>query len=245
MPDKKNDPRERLIVALDASSMDDALRAVDMLGESARWFKVGCQLFTSCGSEVVGRIKRAGFKVFLDLKFHDIPATVSLTGRCAADMDVDIFNVHALGGWKMMKTTVEDLCVHCAKAGKPRPSVIAVTVLTSMTAVDLNEIGVPDSPAEEVLRLARLAKASGLDGVVASPLETRLIRERVGDDFLIITPGVRPSWAGKDDQIRIKTPAEAIKDGADHIVVGRPILKAANPADAAKRVLDEIASAMR
>ncbi len=245
MPDKKEDPRERLIVALDTSSMDDAMRAVDLVGESARWFKVGCQLFTSSGREVVARIKRAGFKVFLDLKFHDIPATVSLTGKCAADMDVDLFNVHALGGWKMMKTTVDDVSAHCAKAGKPRPSVIAVTVLTSMTAVDLNEIGVPDSPEEEVLRLARLAKASGMDGVVASPLETRLIRERVGEGFLIVTPGVRPSWAGKDDQSRVKTPAEAIKEGADHIVVGRPILKATNPADAAKRVLDEIASAIR
>jgi orotidine-5'-phosphate decarboxylase len=245
MPDKKDDPRERLIIALDTSSMDDALRSVDLLGGSARWFKVGSQLFTSCGRDVVARIKSAGFKVFLDLKFHDIPATVSLAGICAADIDVDIFNVHALGGWKMMKTTMDDVSAHCAKSGKPRPSIIAVTVLTSMTSADLNEIGVPDAPDKEVLRLARLAKASGLDGVVASPLETRLIREKVGDGFLIITPGVRPSWAGKDDQSRVKTPAEAIKDGADHIVVGRPILKATNPADAAKRVLDEIASAMR
>lgn len=245
MPDKNNDPQERLIIALDTSSMDEALRSVDLLGGSARWFKVGSQLFTSCGKEVVGRIKRAGFKVFLDLKFHDIPATVSLAGMCAADMDADLFNVHALGGWKMMKTTMDEVSAHCAKAGKPRPSIIAVTVLTSMTSADLNEIGVPGSPDEEVIRLARLAKASGLDGVVASPLETRLIREKVGDGFLIVTPGVRPLWAGKDDQSRVKTPAEAIKEGADHIVVGRPILKAANPSDAAKRVLDEIVSAMR
>jgi orotidine-5'-phosphate decarboxylase len=244
MPNKKDDPRERLIIALDTSSMDEAMRSVDLLGESARWFKVGSQLFTSCGREVVARIKSAGFKVFLDLKYHDIPATVSLAGICAADMDADLFNVHALGGAKMMKTTVDDVSTHCAKVGKPRPSIIAVTVLTSMSAADLNEIGVPDSPEQEVLRLARLAKVSGLDGVVASPLETRLIRERVGGDFIIVTPGVRPSWAGKDDQSRVKTPAEAIKEGADYIVVGRPILKAVNPADAAKRVLDEIASAL-
>lgn len=245
MSDKKTDPGEKLIIALDTSSMDDAMRSVELLGGSARWFKVGCQLFTSCGVEVVTRIKRAGFNVFLDLKFHDIPATVSLTGRGAADMGVDLFNVHALGGWKMMKTTMDDVSAHCEKLGKPRPRIIAVTVLTSMTDVDINEIGIPDTPEEEVLRLARLTKASGLDGVVASPMETRMIRERVGDDFLIVTPGVRPSWAGKDDQNRVKTPYEAIKEGADHIVVGRPILKAANPADAAKRVLDEIASALR
>lgn len=244
MPDNKTDPRERLIIALDTSSMDDAMRSVDILGGMAGWFKVGSQLFTSCGREAVERIKRAGFKVFLDLKFHDIPATVSLSGRAAADMGVDLFNVHALGGSKMMKTTLDDLSAHCAKTGKPRPAVIAVTVLTSMSAADLNEVGAPDAPDGQVIRLARLAKASGLDGVVASPLETRLIRETVGDGFIIVTPGVRPSWAGKDDQIRVKTPAEAIQEGADHIVVGRPILKAANPADAAKRVLDEIASAI-
>ena len=244
MPNKKDDPRERLIIALDVSSMDDAMRSVDLLGGSARWFKVGSQLFTACGREVVARIKSAGFKVFLDLKFHDIPATVSLAGISAADMGVDLFNVHASGGSKMMKATMDDVSAHCAKAGKPRPSIIAVTVLTSMTSADLNEIGVPDAPEAEVIRLARLAKASGLDGVVASPLETRLIREKVGGGFLIITPGVRPTWSGKDDQSRIKTPAEAIKDGADHIVVGRPILKATNPADAAKRVLDEIATAI-
>jgi orotidine-5'-phosphate decarboxylase len=245
MPQGNDDPRERLIIALDVSSMDGAMRSVDLLGGSARWFKVGSQLFTSCGKEVVARIKSAGFKVFLDLKFHDIPATVSLAGISAADMGVDLFNVHASGGSKMMKATMDDVSAHCARAGKPRPSIIAVTVLTSMTSVDLNEIGAPDTPDDQVIRLARLAKASGLDGVVASPLETRLIREKVGDGFLIVTPGVRPTWAGKDDQSRVKTPAEAIKEGADHIVVGRPILKATNPADAAKRVLDEIATAMR
>ncbi|VAX24419.1 Orotidine 5'-phosphate decarboxylase [hydrothermal vent metagenome] len=239
-----SDAKDRLIISLDVPSRDSAMRVVESLNGSVRWVKVGSQLFTAEGPKVVADLKKAGFNVFLDLKFHDIPNTVASAGRSAVDLGVDLFNVHAMGGSAMMKKTVEELSSYCEKTRKPKPKIIAVTVLTSMNADDLKEIGFNSQPDEMVLRLARLAKESGLNGVVSSPWEVSAIKSAMGEGFLVVTPGVRPSWAVKDDQVRIKTPAEAIKEGADMLVVGRPVLKADNPADSANRIIDEINSAL-
>jgi len=237
--------RERLMVALDVSSLGEARRAVERLRGVAGWFKVGSQLFTSAGPAVVEMIKNtSSAKVFVDLKFHDIPATVALAGKAVADLGADLFNVHAMGGARMMETASRQVVDHCAERGRPKPLIIAVTVLTSMSSTDLDGIGITSTPMELALDYAALAKRSGMDGVVASPEEARAIKDKVGKDFVVVTPGVRPSWAGADDQRRIKTPAEAIKNGADYLVVGRPIMKADDPAEAAARIVEEIESAI-
>lgn len=240
MNSKKAQAREKLMVALDVAALDEVARAVDMLADSAGWFKVGSQLFTAEGPEVVEIIKATGAKVFLDLKYHDIPNTVSLAGRAAASLGVDLFNVHALGGVGMMSAVVKEVTDHCKEQERSRPRIIAVTVLTSMKEEDLRDIGVEATAQEMALRLAALARKSGLDGVVASAHEVRAIKEKVGEDFLVVTPGVRPAWAAANDQKRVMTPAEAIREGADYLVVGRPIMKAKDPAEAARRVLEEI-----
>ncbi|MBI4665996.1 MAG: orotidine-5'-phosphate decarboxylase [Nitrospinae bacterium] len=238
------DPAERLMVALDLPTADEALRMVDSLGNIVRWFKVGSQLFTACGPDIVIKIKGMGFKVFLDLKFHDIPTTVSLAGVSAAKLGVDMFNVHSMGGTRMMSKTVSGVSDFCADKGLKRPIIIAVTALTSMTGPDLNEIGIGGQAADAVKNLAGLAKNSGLDGVVASPEEVAMIKDACGEGFVVVTPGVRPVWAERDDQARAQTPFGAIRNGSDYLVVGRPILKAQHPADAAQRTLDEIAAAL-
>jgi len=233
------------MVALDVPTREAALRAVESLKGAVRWFKVGKQLFTSLGPGIVKDIKNAsGAKIFLDLKFHDIPATVALAGKAAAELGVEMFNVHALGGSRMMGATVREVKAHCEQKGLPVPMMIAVTILTSMSDSDLKEIGIEATAAKMVERLAALAKQSGMDGVVASPEEARMIKTSLGAGFKVITPGVRPAWAGADDQTRIKTPFEAIKDGSDYLVVGRPILKAQEPAEGALRVIEEISEAM-
>lgn len=234
---------DRLIVALDVPSFDDAIRAVKILRNSVTWFKVGSQLFTAGGPQIVRVIKDTGAKVFLDLKYHDIPTTVSLAGREAARMGVDMFNVHAFGGMRMMTAVANDVKEFCEGNGITKPIMLGVTVLTSMGADDLLELFIHRTPLEMVLHLARLVKKSGLDGVVASAKEAWEIKDRVDKKLLVVTPGIRPAWANQGDQQRIKTPKEAIRAGADFIVVGRPILGDEYPEDAAKKVIAEIEEA--
>ena len=232
--------KERLIVALDVDTKEKALYLVDRLKKDVKIFKIGSELFTSCGPQIVQGVRDRSCEVFLDLKFHDIPNTVAKSAVSAARLGVFLFNVHAIGGLDMMKKAAEAVSEEAKKLKTPKPKVIAVTVLTSMDENNLKKVGVGDSMEAQVLRLAKLAKESGLDGVVASAAEIKPIRAALGKDFVIVTPGVRPSWAAVNDQRRVATPKEAIDSGADFIVVGRPIIEAPDPAEAAKKVLKEI-----
>ncbi len=231
---------EKLIVALDVPGLNDAEKLVKSLSTSVKIFKVGKELFTSAGSEVVKMIHSHRAKVFLDLKFHDIPNTVA--GACAAATRLGVFmmNVHASGGSTMMKAAAEAVKKTAKGLNYPEPILIGVTVLTSMAQSDLVEIGVQKELPIQVKDLAVLAKSAGLGGVVASPLEIETIRKATGKDFVIVTPGVRPEWASTGDQKRVMTPKEAVQKGADFIVVGRPITADKDPLNAAKRILDEI-----
>ncbi len=233
---------DRLIVALDVSSYDKAERVVGRLGGEIKWFKIGSQLYTCAGPAVVEMVKAAGCKVFLDLKYHDIPATVSRAAVAAAGLRVDMLNVHALGGRRMLEASVNSVEEYCGREKLAKPIMIAVTILTSMDAEDLKEIGLEKHPADMVGRLAAMAKEAGLAGVVASPEEVAAIKEKLGAEFIVVTPGVRPGWAARDDQKRVKTPAEAIRAGSDYIVIGRPILGAGDPREAVKKTLEEIDS---
>jgi orotidine-5'-phosphate decarboxylase len=230
--------RKKIIFALDVHSLDDIDRWADILADKVGMFKVGKELFTSCGPAAVKALQRHGGQVFLDLKYHDIPNTVANAMCEAARLGVQLVNLHALGGAEMMETAVT--AVHKEFSAAERPRLLAVTILTSSTAQTLRQVGIELSVQDMVVRLARLAKESGMDGVVASPLEIGLIREACGPDFLIVTPGVRPSFAAVDDQKRIMTPAEAVSCGADYLVIGRPIAKAADPVQAAERIAAEI-----
>lgn len=231
---------ERLIVALDVDTKEKAVGLVKKLKKDVSVFKVGSELFTSCGPSIINEIRKLGAKVFLDLKFHDIPNTVSKSALAAVKLGVFMFNVHASGGLEMMKKAAESVKNEAKRLNKERPKVIAVTILTSMDENNLKKIGINDNMETQVLKLARLAKDAELDGVVASPSEIKLIRNEIGGDFLIVTPAVRPAWASTNDQKRVATPKEAIADGADFIVVGRPIIEAEDPAKAAKKILEEI-----
>lgn len=232
--------KEKLIVALDVDSEIKALDLVEKLKNDVGFFKIGLELFSSCGPDIVKKIKKKGCSVFLDLKLHDIPTTVAKTAASLIRLGVDIINVHALGGSEMMKKTAEAVETESKRLKITRPKVIAVTILTSMDENSLKKAGIDDNMESQVLRLAASAKDSGLDGVVTSPSEVKLIRKNMGKDFLIVTPGVRPSWAAANDQKRIATPREAADFGADFIVIGRPITEASDPAEAAKRVIEEI-----
>lgn len=232
--------KERLIVALDVDTKERALALVSRLQNEVSFFKIGLELFSSCGPAIVDEVRRAGCEIFLDLKFHDIPTTVARASAAVTKLGARLFNVHALGGFDMMRKTAEAVAAEAKRLAVPRPKVIAVTVLTSMDAAALARIGIPGTVPDAVVRLALLAKDAGLDGVVASPQEARLIREAAGKEFLIVTPGVRPSWAATDDQKRVATPREAIDDGATHIVVGRPVTGAPDPADAARAIVKEM-----
>ena len=231
----------KLIVALDVDNEKRARELFNALRGVAAMFKVGMQLFTAAGPALVREIISSGERVFLDLKYHDIPNTVAVAGVEATRLGVSIFNVHAAGGSEMMRRTA-DAVAECAHAeGLARPLVIAVTVLTSANENTLAEIGYPSAPGELVSRLALLAEASGMEGVVASPREISIIRSAVQKpDFIVVTPGVRPTGAALFDQKRVTTPREAILAGADYIVVGRPVLEAVDPARAAREILDEI-----
>ena len=233
---------ERLIVALDVHSMDEVHNLVETLGDSVGFYKVGMELFYSMGDEVIAYLKDQGKKVFLDLKLHDIPNTVG-NGLCSLlRLRPDILNVHTAGGLRMMKTASEALHSAAEAEGIPCPKLIGVTVLTSMDAEDWTGLGHTGTIADAVLRRARLAQEAGLDGVVASPAETAEIRRVCGEDFLIVTPGIRPAGVSNDDQRRVMTPAGAIRAGASQLVVGRAIYAAADPRTAAEEVLKEMES---
>ena len=234
--------KEKLIVALDVDSAGEARGLFDALREEAGMFKVGSRLFTSAGPEFVRGLVGEGARVFLDLKFHDIPNTVAGACREAVRLGVALFNVHASGGGEMLRRAAEATSEEAARLGVAKPNLIAVTVLTSADARTLEETGVSAESVEaQVRRLARLADASGLDGVVASPHEIAVVREAVArSPFLVVTPGVHPTAASYEDQKRVMSPSEAVRAGADFIVVGRAILNAEEPARAARAVVEEM-----
>jgi len=232
--------QEKLIVALDAPTIEMAEKWLSELKGVVHYYKVGLELFTAHSWKAVNLVKNFGGKVFLDLKLHDIPNTVSRTLAAACEHEVDMVNVHALGGFEMMKAARQ--AVEQYSAGKTsRPQLIAVTILTSHSQDTLNkELCIRRKVKDEVLHLADLARKAGLDGVVCSPQETSWVRKKCGKDFSIITPGVRPAGADIGDQKRIETPEKAILNGSDHIVVGRPVTQAKDPRDAAIKILDAI-----
>ena len=233
--------KDKLILALDVDNAHQARELISSLRDLVGMFKIGSQLFTAEGPNIVREIVKSGSKVFLDLKFHDIPNTVLSAGIEATRLGVSIFNVHSLGGREMMQRTADAVSEVAVKEGMERPLVIAVTILTSADTEQLTEIGISSNPAEQVVRLSLLAESAGMDGVVASPQEIAGVRNAVKRrDFKIITPGVRPAEAAFHDQKRVMTPSQAISAGADYIVVGRPITNASNPADAARRIVAEI-----
>lgn len=228
---------EKLIVALDVRSQGEAKDLVRKLSPAVRVFKVGMGLFTLCGPEAVKLVHDSGAKVFLDLKFHDIPNTVAGAVRAAAKLGVFMVNIHALGGSEMMIRAAA-----AARESDNRPKLLGVTVLTSMDQSSMGEVGIDKKIEDEVVSLARLGRESGLDGVVASPNEVGLIRKNLGKDFIIVTPGIRPAGAERGDQKRIMTPAEAIRAGADYIVVGRPVIETKDPLEAARKIIREMES---
>jgi orotidine-5'-phosphate decarboxylase len=237
--------RDKLIVALDVHTKVRALRLVDALDDAAGMFKIGSQLFTAVGPDMVREVVAKGAPVFLDLKFHDIPATVAAAGVEATRLGVSIFNVHALGGSEMMRRTAAAVSECAARENLERPRIIAVTVLTSVAADEMAQMGIASSAQEQTLRLAQLAADSGMDGVVASPKDIEIVRQGVArPDFIIVTPGVRPRGEDEHDQKRVMTPAEAVKAGADYIVVGRPVLAAPDPIEAARTIIREMSDAL-
>jgi orotidine-5'-phosphate decarboxylase len=239
------DGAERIIVALDFSTAKEALDMADLLGGQVSFFKVGMELFTSTGPDIIKALHERDCKVFLDLKFHDIPNTVKRTCEIVLEFGVELFNLHASGGSEMMAQASRALREGAIALGKKAPSLLAVTILTSIDDKILNEeLGVARSVKEQVVHLAKMAKEAGVNGVVASPLEIKAIRQACGEDFYIVTPGVRPAWAVKGDQRRVMTPSEAINHGADYIVVGRPITASKDPLEAAKRISEEIEEAL-
>ena len=231
-----SESESRVIVALDHPREDAAWALIEQLDAGMCRLKIGKEMFTRLGPAFVERVIGRGFDVFLDLKYHDIPNTVAAACEAAADLGVWMMNVHASGGRRMMETAMDRLAQRAQ-----RPLLIAVTILTSLSQEELAEIGYRGSAEENVLRLAGLARDSGLDGVVCSPREAAPLRERVGGDFLLVTPGVRPASASLDDQTRVMTPADAMRAGSSYLVVGRPITGAADPLAALQAINAEIA----
>jgi orotidine-5'-phosphate decarboxylase len=235
---------DKLIVALDVDTPAQALSLVQELRGVAGMFKVGSQLFTLAGPQIVKDIIDSGAKVFLDLKFHDIPHQVAGAARSATELGVSLFTLHASGGTEMMRRAVEAVAETAERAGTTRPAVLAVSVLTSIDAETLRQVGVNSTMEESVLRLVKLAEQAGVDGAVASPREAAQIRGAVANPgFLIVTPGIRPTENnGTDDQRRVATPAAALAAGANYLVVGRPITAAADPVAAARQIIAEMMS---
>jgi len=236
---------DKLLIALDVPSGGEALRLADTLRGSVGGFKIGNQLFTAEGPVIVRTLAAKGDRVFLDLKFHDIPNTVASAVAAATSLGAWMINVHAAGGLKMMQAAAEAARRTAAAEGRPIPRLIAVTVLTSLTSESLSQVGVSSAVIEQVTRMARLTQQAGLDGVVASPQETGVIRALCGEAFDIVTPGIRGGAAATaaDDQERTMSPREAIVAGASYIVVGRPVIAAPDPRAAAERIVEEIRSA--
>lgn len=232
---------DRLIVALDVDSFDKMKALVDELGDLISYYKVGMELYYSAGSDTIRYLKEHGKKVFLDLKLHDIPNTVGHSVASVTRLGVNLITIHAAGGRAMMQAALRYAKITADELGVERPKILAVTVLTSFDDQGWQEVGGHLPIQEHVLELAALAKSSGVDGVVASPKEAGSIREMAGkDDFLIVTPGIRPSFAQTDDQKRIATPSQAFKDGSSMLVIGRPITQAIDPCAAARLILKEI-----
>ena len=232
--------KDKLIIALDIESPAKARDLVRELHTVAGMFKVGSQLFTSTGPQIVRDIIAFGSKVFLDLKFHDIPHQVAGAARSAAELGVSLFTIHASGGSEMMRRAVESVD-EVAQRGGTRSKILAISVLTSIDAAILSQIGVSSSPEESVLRLVRLAESSGVDGIVASPKEIATIRKAISShDFLIVTPGIRPATSDTGDQKRVATPGAAIAAGASYLVVGRPITGAPDPLAAAHEIIADM-----
>lgn len=237
--------KERFVLALDVDDRREALDLVSELKDRVGVFKVGHQLFTAFGPDIVRSIIEMGGRVFLDLKYHDIPNTVANAAAEAVRLGVSIFNVHALGGLDMMRAAAKSASEAAARLGMPAPILLAVTILTSMDQGSLRrELKITRSLRREVCHLARLAQRAGLAGVVASPMEIKVLRRAVRGPFVILTPGVRPLWAGSDDQKRVMTPGEAVSAGADYIVVGRPVLKASDRRAAADKIIKEMEEAL-
>lgn len=226
-----------IIVALDFHAQAEAEALIERLEPAMCRLKVGKEMFTLLGPDWVRSLCRRGFDVFLDLKFHDIPNTTAQAVCAAADLGVWMVNVHASGGARMMAECRERLSVY----GADRPLLIGVTVLTSMEAQDLADVGVNDEPRVQVMRLASLAQRCGLDGVVCSAQESSMLRTSLGGDFALVTPGIRPSSAQADDQRRVMTPAEAMQAGSDYLVIGRPVTRADDPVEVLKRIRSELA----
>jgi orotidine-5'-phosphate decarboxylase len=233
--------RERLIVALDIDSLDQAQDLVRLLAADVGLFKIGKQLFTHAGPQAVRLIQELGSEIFLDLKFHDIPNTVAKAAIEATRMGVKMFNVHASGSLEMMRLTVKEVERVCRQEKRRKPIMLAVTVLTSLSQDDLKRVGVDGKVEDQVVRLALLTKEAGMDGVVASPHEVADIRQACGRRFVIVTPGIRPGASNHNDQQRVMTPADAIRAGVDYIVVGRPILEAKDPVAAARAIVADMA----
>ncbi len=225
-----------IVVALDFEQKAAALNLVSQLDPSLCRLKVGKEMFTHFGPDFVKELQQRRFDVFLDLKFHDIPNTVAKAVRASAELGVWMVNVHASGGSRMMTAAREAL----ETFGEQRPLLIAVTVLTSMEQSDLTELGINRTPAEQVLHLAALTQQSGLDGVVCSAHEALMLKQQFGKEFCLVTPGIRPSFAGTDDQERVMTPAQAVAVGVDYMVIGRPITKAADPLTALQAIYQEL-----
>ncbi|PLX68303.1 MAG: orotidine-5'-phosphate decarboxylase [Denitrovibrio sp.] len=233
--------KPEIIVALDFDNVDAAKKIVKSAGDAVTWYKVGLELFVADGQKVIEFLKNENKKIFLDLKFHDIPNTVTKAVLTSLKYETDMVNMHTQGGPEMMKTTVEKIDEYCDKTGVPRPLLIGVTLLTSLDEAYLNimKLGFATS-RDYVLHLAGLAKASGLDGVVSSAQETPAIKSALGYDFITVTPGIRPASASVDDQKRVVTPKDAKDMGTDFIVVGRPITKAPDPKKAAMEIQEEM-----
>lgn len=239
----KLQPANPIIFALDVGSWDEAERFVEELRGWVWGFKIGKELFTWMGPKVVEMVQERGSKVFLDLKYHDIPATVAKASAMATRLRVSMFNLHALGGLEMMRAAAEATREAADKDGLPIPMILGVTVLTSLRESDLRAVGITQPVEQEVVQLASLAQQAGLNGVVASPWEIKPLRESCGEDMVIVTPGVRPSQGLHHDQARVMNPREAIKTGADYLVIGRPIRDAADPLKTTQEILQEIRSA--
>jgi orotidine-5'-phosphate decarboxylase len=230
---------EKIIIALDVGTKPEAMALAARL-PGARMFKVGMELFTADGPPLIQELGRLGKKIFLDLKYHDIPNTVAGAVRSASRHGVAMLTLHASGGGEMMAAAAAAAREEADRSGRPRPILLGVTVLTSLKDAQLREIGCSDPVTGQVLRLTHLAGAAGLDGVVCSPHEVQMIKKEFGREFLAVTPGIRPAWAAAQDQKRILTPAEAVAKGADYLVIGRPVTGAPSPREAFEKIVAEI-----
>lgn len=231
---------DRLIVALDVSTMEQMKDIVDTLGDAVSFYKVGMELFYAAGEDTVAYLRDCGKSVFLDLKLHDIPNTVAQGVKSLTRLGANLITIHGQGGAVMLKAAADAAREAAEELGVERPKLLAITVLTSFDDTTWSGIGGQLPIADQVRRLALLARDAGVDGVVASPLEAKLIREACGDDFLIVTPGIRPAFAAANDQKRIATPSSALRDGASRLVIGRPITKADTPREAVRMILEEM-----